>query len=150
MNDKELSKDQERLKDEEIRESEIRRFMKKYSVDDGWFRKISDAVCRLNDGPSDLVNSKLFFHNKLCEICNNLTDMEYDKNESIDNVINNSYLMTIKSLQSSQKMLSNTAVKCPKCGKRNAYYNSVQTRSADESSTRIYLCLECNNRWKRG
>ena len=42
----------------------------------------------------------------------------------------------------------NSNVKCGKCGKRNVYHTSMQTRSADEGETNIYLCLECGNKWR--
>jgi len=40
-----------------------------------------------------------------------------------------------------------TAV-CPKCGHREAYFWSAQTRSADEAETKFYRCVKCKNTWR--
>ena len=37
---------------------------------------------------------------------------------------------------------------CPKCGHREAYFWTVQTRGADESPTRFYKCIKCSNIWR--
>jgi len=41
-----------------------------------------------------------------------------------------------------------TEVVCPKCGHREAYYWSVQTRSADEPMTQFFRCRRCNHTWR--
>jgi DNA-directed RNA polymerase subunit M len=40
-----------------------------------------------------------------------------------------------------------TAV-CSKCGHREAYFWSAQTRSADEAETKFYRCTKCKNTWR--
>ena len=37
---------------------------------------------------------------------------------------------------------------CPKCGHREAYYWTVQTRAADEAETRFFKCVKCNHTWR--
>ena len=37
--------------------------------------------------------------------------------------------------------------RCKKCGSDNIYVESRQTRSADETTTKIYECLNCGDRW---
>jgi DNA-directed RNA polymerase subunit M len=39
-------------------------------------------------------------------------------------------------------------VRCPKCGYDEAYYIILQTRSADEPPTRIYICARCGYTWR--
>lgn len=39
-------------------------------------------------------------------------------------------------------------VVCPKCGWREAYYWVVQTRAADEPSTRFFKCVKCSHVWR--
>jgi DNA-directed RNA polymerase subunit M len=38
---------------------------------------------------------------------------------------------------------------CPECGERDAYYRYEQTRAADEPTTIILTCVECDNKWRR-
>jgi len=37
---------------------------------------------------------------------------------------------------------------CPKCGNREAYFWSTQTRSADEAETKFYKCTKCKYTWR--
>ncbi|MDW8022009.1 MAG: transcription factor S [Nitrososphaerota archaeon] len=41
-----------------------------------------------------------------------------------------------------------TDVVCPKCGAREAYYWSIQTRSADEPMTQFFRCRKCGHTWR--
>ena len=41
-----------------------------------------------------------------------------------------------------------TKVECRKCGNNKAYYWMMQTRSADEPSTRFYKCTKCGHTWR--
>lgn len=48
-----------------------------------------------------------------------------------------------------EKVLPITSdVVCPKCGNREAYWWSIQTRSADEPMTLFFRCTKCNNTWR--
>jgi len=39
-------------------------------------------------------------------------------------------------------------IECPKCGYREAYTWSVQTRSGDESETQFFKCKKCGYTWR--
>ncbi len=39
-------------------------------------------------------------------------------------------------------------VVCPKCGWREAYYWTLQTRAADEPATRFFKCVKCGHVWR--
>jgi len=41
-----------------------------------------------------------------------------------------------------------TKAECRKCGNTTAYYWMMQTRSADEPSTRFYRCTACGHTWR--
>jgi len=47
-----------------------------------------------------------------------------------------------------ERPLPKTRIKCPKCGNMEAYYTVMQTRSADEPETRIYICTKCGYTWR--
>lgn len=37
---------------------------------------------------------------------------------------------------------------CPKCGNKEAYYWTMQTRAGDEAETRFYRCTKCGYTWR--
>ncbi len=37
---------------------------------------------------------------------------------------------------------------CPKCGYKEAYFWSSQTRSSDEAETRFFKCTKCAHTWR--
>jgi len=37
---------------------------------------------------------------------------------------------------------------CPKCGNKEAYFWTAQTRSADEAETRFFKCVKCGHVWR--
>ncbi len=39
-------------------------------------------------------------------------------------------------------------IKCPKCGNKEAYFWTLQTRSSDESETKFYKCTKCEHTWR--
>ncbi len=41
-----------------------------------------------------------------------------------------------------------TAAVCPKCGHREAYFWSSQTRAGDEAETRFFRCVKCQHTWR--
>lgn len=45
--------------------------------------------------------------------------------------------------------LPKTKIDCPKCGNKEAYYWTAQTRSSDEAETQFYKCIKCNNQWRQ-
>jgi hypothetical protein len=42
------------------------------------------------------------------------------------------------------------AVVCPKCRHHEAYFQEIQTRSADEPATVFNRCASCTHIWKEG
>lgn len=46
------------------------------------------------------------------------------------------------------EILPKTKEECPKCGHREAFYWSVQTRAGDEGETKFYQCVKCKHRWR--
>jgi DNA-directed RNA polymerase subunit M len=41
-----------------------------------------------------------------------------------------------------------TTAHCPECGHDRARYEMKQIRSADESETRFFTCVECGHKWR--
>nr|PVC52569.1 RNA polymerase small subunit [Theileria orientalis] len=37
---------------------------------------------------------------------------------------------------------------CPYCNNNEAYFMSIQTRSADEPMTQFFVCTSCTKRWR--
>lgn len=37
---------------------------------------------------------------------------------------------------------------CPKCGNKEAYFWSTQTRAADEAETKFFKCTKCRKIWR--
>lgn len=50
-------------------------------------------------------------------------------------------------IQKEQKVY-NSILKCGKCKKNMVRYTEIQTRSADEPTTKICQCTNCGNKWK--
>lgn len=46
------------------------------------------------------------------------------------------------------KVMPTIKALCPKCGHNEAYWWLVQTRRADEGSTRFYRCVKCGYTWR--
>ena len=44
--------------------------------------------------------------------------------------------------------LPKTKEDCPKCGHKEAFYWTVQTRAADEAETRFFKCVKCAHTWR--
>ncbi len=44
--------------------------------------------------------------------------------------------------------LPKTEEECAKCGNKEAYYWTVQTRAADEAETRFFKCTKCGHIWR--
>ena len=41
-----------------------------------------------------------------------------------------------------------TNEKCPKCGNKESYFWTAQTRSADEAETKFFKCTKCRHTWR--
>ncbi len=57
-------------------------------------------------------------------------------------------VVVIESEEEDKVLPITTDVVCPKCGNREAYYWSVQTRSADEPMTQFFRCTKCGYTWR--
>jgi DNA-directed RNA polymerase subunit M len=56
--------------------------------------------------------------------------------------------LIIKEEAGTDNTLPATKAECRKCGNGQAYYWMMQTRSADEPSTRFYRCTKCGFTWR--
>ena len=45
-------------------------------------------------------------------------------------------------------VMPTVAANCPKCGNKEAYFWTSQTRSADEAETKFFKCVKCNHTWR--
>jgi DNA-directed RNA polymerase subunit M len=41
------------------------------------------------------------------------------------------------------------ATECPKCGHKEAYWYTQQTRAGDEPETQFFICKKCSHRWRK-
>eukprot|EP00298_Acanthocystis_sp_HF-20_P027661 c5863_g1_i2.p1 GENE.c5863_g1_i2~~c5863_g1_i2.p1 ORF type:complete len:114 (+),score=42.17 c5863_g1_i2:22-342(+) len=48
------------------------------------------------------------------------------------------------------KNADKTTVSCPKCPNKEAYFQQIQIRSADEPMTTFYTCTSCGHQWREG
>lgn len=62
-------------------------------------------------------------------------------------IINENNKNIYQNVHSTQKVYD-SILKCGKCKKYMVSYTELQTRSADEPTTKICLCTNCGNRWK--
>ncbi|MEM4330521.1 MAG: transcription factor S [Candidatus Pacearchaeota archaeon] len=45
-------------------------------------------------------------------------------------------------------ILPTVAAECKKCGNKEAYFWTSQTRGSDETETRFFRCKKCNYTWR--
>mmetsp|Transcript_13537 Transcript_13537/g.29114 ORF Transcript_13537/g.29114 Transcript_13537/m.29114 type:complete len:110 (-) Transcript_13537:1914-2243(-) len=50
--------------------------------------------------------------------------------------------------EDSWKDVPTTEAACSNCGHREAYFQQLQTRSADEPMTIFYKCAKCGEQWR--
>lgn len=50
--------------------------------------------------------------------------------------------------EENDRALPTIEASCDECDNDVAYYYLQQTRAADESETRFYICTECDNKWR--
>lgn len=48
----------------------------------------------------------------------------------------------------SVNILPKTKVGCEKCGNKEAFYWTIQTRAGDEPETKFLRCTKCNHIWR--
>lgn len=46
------------------------------------------------------------------------------------------------------KNVAQTEATCPECNNHKAYYQELQTRSADEPATLFFKCVKCGHQWR--
>lgn len=51
-----------------------------------------------------------------------------------------------------ETMINNTPddIICKKCGFSGVYLREYQSRSADETGTKVFTCLRCHYKWRQG
>ncbi|MEM1737670.1 MAG: transcription factor S [Nitrososphaerota archaeon] len=57
-------------------------------------------------------------------------------------------IMVVEKEEEEKVLPVTTEVACPNCEAREAYYWSVQTRSADEPMTQFFRCRKCGHTWR--
>lgn len=55
---------------------------------------------------------------------------------------------TLPGEQDEERALPKTNEECPECQNEKAYFYLQQTRAADESETRFFICPNCNHKWR--
>lgn len=82
-----------------------------------------------------------------CHTCNYKYKVEkkiYHKLE-LDNM---DKLISTDAIDTDNRDMSKTQAVCPKCTHDEAYFYSMQLRSADEPSTLFFTCVKCSHQWK--
>lgn len=90
------------------------------------------------------VEGNVFFY---CRTCNYKFRLKHKIYSKLDCTQFNK-LVSTDAIDADTKNMSKTQAICPKCTHDEAYFYSMQTRSADEPSTLFYICVQCNNHWK--
>lgn len=68
------------------------------------------------------------------------------KMESSEKIENKHEVGVVK--EKDMELLPVTAATCSKCGHKEAYFWSSQTRAADEAETRFFKCKKCSHTWR--
>ncbi len=68
------------------------------------------------------------------------------KIESTENLQEMKKVQVIK--EKDTNVMPVTAAVCPKCGHKEAYFWSAQTRAADEAETKFFKCVKCKHTWR--
>lgn len=77
-----------------------------------------------------------------------MNDLQREINKIIDKIIP---CELFKEAAVLSKMVKNTYnIICPKCKSDNIHETAYQTRSADEAETKLFTCLNCGNKWRKG
>ncbi|CAK5089978.1 unnamed protein product [Meloidogyne enterolobii] len=62
--------------------------------------------------------------------------------------VTNGYFYLIKFYLKLGRIVVGVMERCPVCSHDKAYFQQIQTRSADEPMTIFYRCASCAHRWK--
>ena len=81
-----------------------------------------------------------------CLACQYTKSLEGDPEDHSPKNLKKSKKMVI--IEEEPETMSKKLEICPKCKNREAFYWSVQTRSADEPATIFYRCTKCKHTWR--
>ena len=117
-------------------------------INDNIRRSIHNRLINYIDKESTLYDEKIAI---ICNDCIN------NKNEILiiieDQFYHNKWNcykeIEEKRKKSKVERLPNTNIICKKCKEKKIHVQNIQTRSADEGFTSIYICLECRYTWKK-
>ena len=82
----------------------------------------------------------------VCKICK-IEKKAENSNCILKEVIHNEKPAILKADKNSES-LPKIKKKCERCGNKEAYWWSQQTRSSDEPETRFYRCTKCKQTWR--
>ncbi|MEM4699357.1 MAG: transcription factor S [Candidatus Nezhaarchaeales archaeon] len=85
----------------------------------------------------------------ICKLCGYIEDSPSTKGIKVSRRIDRALQETTVIVPSElPKVMPSIKAQCPKCGHNEAYWWLVQTRRADEGSTRFYRCVKCGYTWR--
>ena len=111
--------------------------------------KALQIICNLN--PNSYIKNSVLVYKYLNNEFDHIKLMEMTPQELYPEIWVDAYaeLKRIQNLNNIQEQkVYNSILKCGKCKKNMVMYTEVQTRSADEPTTKICKCTNCGNRWK--
>ncbi len=82
----------------------------------------------------------------VCRKCGHEMDIKQEEKKSIIEKGKKKELIVVKKDEMNLPIDKNA--QCPKCGNIGAYWETAQTRAADEPETRFYICTKCGYRWR--
>lgn len=54
----------------------------------------------------------------------------------------------INVVEKKEDTMPTVEAECPKCGNKEAFFWTLQTRSSDEPATKFFKCTECSYTWR--
>ena len=84
----------------------------------------------------------------ICPKCGAEEPNESDELVITKNITEQDKIVVLGKKEKNLHVMSQTKVKCPKCGNMTAFWWMVQTRSIDESATQFFRCTKCNHTWR--
>lgn len=48
-----------------------------------------------------------------------------------------------------QETMPTIVAECPKCGNKEAFFYTQQTRASDEAETQFFICKQCKHKWRK-
>lgn len=71
---------------------------------------------------------------------------DVEKTKLTEHVTNKS--REVEVIEKEIETLPKIKVECPKCGHKEAYFWTIQTRAGDEPETKFHRCLKCKHTWR--